>query len=563
MSSLFTLATKYAIADLPCETHMIGTRGIATTKIVIKVNTMKTGQKEGEDAEGEDQRWLSSHRQGKLERLEEEVKLLEVELENERNQRKALEESLRIREDAPLILALSEASEAPQTYPCIAGVEDLSGGAVKSPRLPDEGLTSTGTACTRATNEAIGGASATESSFLDEKLALANRGPKRSAAGVIDGTSSGQDTTFLDEKTLISERGHRKKVAISNRVANHASRSGSFTVLKRVIHNRRPDEGRSNLKSSDLSMRSGAGNIDSNVPYPGEGDMKQLQSEPAEWINLESGSEAMKVPTVTPGAVAVPGRSISSPRVLQVDNVGIALPAVNDEEDQALVADLVDEPGIALPVDSKRRRRMIVCGAVILTAVVATITSVSVVYIRPDAKSAPTPTPTTSLDPSTSPSSIPSMSPSTTLFGFLAENSFDRGIALSSEGSPQQKAMDWLVTKSGSSTRNYALLQSYVLATLYYATTGNRWASTVFYRLQRLTGSLDPSIDFSKDWLNTNISSCKWQGVSCNQDGEITSLQLSGNNLFGSIPAELAILDQSLSKFRDNMLFLPFLSLRN
>ena len=62
--------------------------------------------------------------------------------------------------------------------------------------------------------------------------------------------------------------------------------------------------------------------------------------------------------------------------------------------------------------------------------------------------------------------------PSTTsspLFNFLAEKSFDKGAALSTDGSSQQKALQWL-EQSTKSASGYTLLQFYALAVFYYAT---------------------------------------------------------------------------------------------
>ena len=234
----------------------------------------------------------------------------------------------------------------------------------------------------------------------------------------------------------------------------------------------------------------------------------------------------------------------------------VEVPAM--ESDQPLVASLVPESPpppstVATVIDTKRRNIMNGIKAFALAAIAAIITGIAVRYTRKNGKSViRTQSPTTSQEPSMSPSSFPSESPSTTLFGFLAAHSFDKGLALSTPGSAQQKAMDWL-TKSGLSTFDYQGLQHYALATLYFSTFGNQWISTVYYQRQRLSANRDRA-DFSKDWLNIT-GFCRWQGVLCNNEGAITSLQLRSNGLFGLIPAELAVLNQTLRELPDMLMY--------
>ncbi len=214
----------------------------------------------------------------------------------------------------------------------------------------------------------------------------------------------------------------------------------------------------------------------------------------------------------------------------------------NTGDDKPLVAHLVEDSPplpstIGTVIDTKRRRVTNVIIALSFVAVVSTITGIAVKYTRPKPVTATSPP--SSHEPSSSPS--PSASPSTSLFGFLAAHSFDRGYALSTPGSPQQKAMDWLLSGPGLSAFNYKLLQNYVLATLYYAT---------------FSGTRTISDTTTSSWLTNYTGFCIWQGVVCNGDGEITSLQLSSNQLLGLIPGELAILDQSLSKIPECTVFI-------
>ena len=123
----------------------------------------------------------------------------------------------------------------------------------------------------------------------------------------------------------------------------------------------------------------------------------------------------------------------------------------------------------------------------------------------------------------------PTSSPTTKLYKTLEENSFDDGFALSTDGSPQQLAAEWLESKSGASKlTDGGLLQIYALATLYHATSGDQWKN---YGPNQISDSLS--------WLSS-IFYCDWGGLICSEDkSRIISLELYNNTLKGSIPAEI------------------------
>jgi len=95
---------------------------------------------------------------------------------------------------------------------------------------------------------------------------------------------------------------------------------------------------------------------------------------------------------------------------------------------------------------AQRRRSMInimvSCGLTSLVAIVAAV--VAVVLTRNKSGNE-------TLAPFTSnPTSVPpSPSPTSVLFPFLSEKSFDNGAALLTDGSPQQQAMIWLESEPG------------------------------------------------------------------------------------------------------------------
>jgi hypothetical protein len=121
----------------------------------------------------------------------------------------------------------------------------------------------------------------------------------------------------------------------------------------------------------------------------------------------------------------------------------------------------------------------------------------------------------------------------------LSPRSFN---ALQTPGSPQYRALEWLVNEQigASSPLNRALativvdskiLQRWVLSTFYYSTLGDQW-------------------DQSGNWLTVS-DECSWVSVECtrnspNGDRDVESLKLSGNNLAGELPLELSLLSSSL-----------------
>ena len=205
---------------------------------------------------------------------------------------------------------------------------------------------------------------------------------------------------------------------------------------------------------------------------------------------------------------------------------------------------------------------ILIIGSIIAVAVavpvVLTCPGPSAATFSPSSSPIPSATPSFLLTarPSIHPSWGPSSSPSSGLLGFLVANSFDSGMTLAIAGSSQLRAMDWLSEVSGLSELNYYLLQTYALVTLYFETNGNQWISELAFAERRLDLGSSPNMDseYKGEWLNITPSVnpngfCDWQGVLCNDNREIESLTLSSNHVYGSLPAEIGMLHQSLSKF--------------
>jgi hypothetical protein len=254
-------------------------------------------------------------------------------------------------------------------------------------------------------------------------------------------------------------------------------------------------------------------------------------------------------------------RDTGHPTLAPDEEHGDALNAVLMDDSQMASAEIMD---LEAEKAVQRKRRMVtILASFFLASVVAAVAVLvgltrkdapisTIVIVPPTASPVPSLTPSDSPTPypTTTPSVSPSTSPSTTLFGFLVANSFDDGVALSISGSSQQRAMEWWLNHKNAiydnalafnANANYLPLQYYSLVTLYYETFGDQW----------LTGTSGVGA-----WLSESaIWFCGWTGVTCNDQLEIVSLQLSGNRLFGSIPGEVAILDKSLSKSRNELRF--------
>jgi hypothetical protein len=227
---------------------------------------------------------------------------------------------------------------------------------------------------------------------------------------------------------------------------------------------------------------------------------------------------------------------------------------VNDDNDVVANATLIDEE--AEEKKNQHCRMRTILGSFITASIIATAVAVPVVLTRSGSAPAIVGSPTLSPVPSAVPSFTPTSSPSTSLFGFLAANSFDGGSALDIPGSPQQMALEWLVNVSGIFEMDYHLLQNYALVTFYFETAGQQWISTEEFDFMHSVQQSATVVDdekFKGEWLNVTsnvnpLGFCNWLGVMCNDNQEIDSLMLSGTRLKGSIPAELGILHKSLSK---------------
>lgn len=141
----------------------------------------------------------------------------------------------------------------------------------------------------------------------------------------------------------------------------------------------------------------------------------------------------------------------------------------------------------------------------------------------------PTTRPPTTQPPSTTP---PTSLAQDQLVALLSSVSLDDGEALQTPSTPQNNAVSWLAGNANLSTYSDAKkIQRYVLATLYYSTNGDSWT--------RNTGWLSDSDEC--DWDYTVVGSL------C-VSGSVAELDMAAKNLVGTVPAELALLSNSLSE---------------
>jgi hypothetical protein len=149
------------------------------------------------------------------------------------------------------------------------------------------------------------------------------------------------------------------------------------------------------------------------------------------------------------------------------------------------------------------------------------------------------PMPSTNVtDAPSSQESVESASPTfqeTEVMQLLVNNSLDDGEALSSPGTPQNEAYQWLQTNAFLNVyTDNQILQRYALAVFFYSTNGpTTW---------------DPVIR-DDGWL-TDAPECEWGSTANNQctDGVYTSLTLDFVGVSGTIPDELSLLT-SMQRF--------------
>ena len=155
---------------------------------------------------------------------------------------------------------------------------------------------------------------------------------------------------------------------------------------------------------------------------------------------------------------------------------------------------------------------------------------------------APSAVPLPTFSPSAETTGVPSVPPTVSatatptesdqgekLLTLIVDRSFDDGAAVATTGSPQSRAYEWLLADPGlTSYSESRVLQRYALATFYYSTSGDSWEDN----------SLWMSEEKECSWFSRTASF-----PVCKSD-EYVTLELDFNNLDGTLPNELALLNK-------------------
>jgi hypothetical protein len=98
----------------------------------------------------------------------------------------------------------------------------------------------------------------------------------------------------------------------------------------------------------------------------------------------------------------------------------------------------------------------------------------------------------------------------------------------------QFKALNWITNLDSLylCPDDPTLAQRYILAVLYYQTSGDNWLRCTSDGLTSCDGAAFLSAE----------SECKWGGIGCDTNGQVTDVSLSSNNLAGFLPSEIGSL---------------------
>jgi hypothetical protein len=169
------------------------------------------------------------------------------------------------------------------------------------------------------------------------------------------------------------------------------------------------------------------------------------------------------------------------------------------------------------------------------------------VFFTASPSGTPSGTPSVSLT-----SKVPTGSPSATpivdqVKDFLISQYPDSASALEDTSSPQYMALEWIVQdlqpirrtrrqrqlQEATTITDPRLVQRWTLAVIFFATGGRTIESSRWIA--------------SEGWLKF-ANECLWDFVVCNDLGKVQALSIENNKLVGSIPAEIALLGEPLTK---------------
>jgi hypothetical protein len=176
--------------------------------------------------------------------------------------------------------------------------------------------------------------------------------------------------------------------------------------------------------------------------------------------------------------------------------------AIQKDRQRAIVGEIVPE---VAPDNSHRRLKLASLFLLLISIAIGVVLGIT---LRPGPTPAPTP------------------SPEAFLNDLLSSVSFDSGDALLTNSTPQNKALKWLANDTNlESYSNETIVRRYVLATLYYSANGDSWSNHDL-------------------WLDNGKECNRWSGITCTHTTDAVSmLACSDNNLTGTIPPEIGLLD--------------------
>jgi hypothetical protein len=196
---------------------------------------------------------------------------------------------------------------------------------------------------------------------------------------------------------------------------------------------------------------------------------------------------------------------------------------VQDFLQNAVVADVIPNvaPDNVVPnvaPDNSSRRWKFACVFVVLILIVIGV-ALGIKFLRPDPTAAPT----------NSPTAAPTLSPEAFLSDLLLPISSDKGKALLTNSTPQNKAFNWMATNNTNlgALSNETIIQRYALATLYYGANGDSW-------------------NINESWLSESEECGIWKtadgSLGCTGTDAVSELDLYSNTLQGTLPPEIGLL---------------------
>ena len=100
--------------------------------------------------------------------------------------------------------------------------------------------------------------------------------------------------------------------------------------------------------------------------------------------------------------------------------------------------------------------------------------------------------------------------------------------------SPPSLAYNWIVNldKMNVCPEDAKLVERYILAVLYFSMSSESWSRCSVYN----------STDCEATLFLSGADFCEWDGIGCNEDGNVTAIRLDGLSLIGTLPVEMGFL---------------------